>query len=72
MKDYRSESVETYEKAKLGGYMLAGARTFELHEREVDGEEEMAERRARATDGEEVEVVAVGGGPLGGLGRVRE
>ena len=33
----------------------------ELHEREVDGEEEVAERRARATDGEEVEVVAVAG-----------
>ena len=32
-----------------------------LHEREVDGEEEVAERRARATDGEEVEVVAVAG-----------
>ena len=34
----------------------------ELHEcREVDGEEEVAERRARATDGEEAEVVAVAG-----------
>ena len=31
----------------------------ELHEREVDGEEEVAERRARATDGEETEVVEV-------------
>lgn len=28
VKDYRSESVEIYEKAKLGGYMLAAARTF--------------------------------------------
>ena len=28
-----------------------------LHECEVDGEEEVAERRARATDGEETEVV---------------
>ena len=33
----------------------------ELHEREVDGEEEVAERRAQATDGEEAEVVAVAG-----------
>ena len=33
----------------------------ELHEREVDGEEEVAERRAWATDGEEAEVVAVAG-----------
>ena len=33
----------------------------ELHEREVDGEEEVAERRARATDGKEAEVVAVAG-----------
>ena len=33
----------------------------ELHEREVDGEEEVAERRVRATDGEEAEVVAVAG-----------
>jgi hypothetical protein len=32
-----------------------------LHEREVDGEEEVAESRARATDGEEAEVVAVAG-----------
>ena len=28
-----------------------------LHECEVDGAEEVAERRARATDGEETEVV---------------
>ena len=39
------------------GYVLMS----ELHEREVDGEEEVAERRARATDGKEAEVVAVAG-----------
>ena len=33
----------------------------ELHEREVDGEEEVSERTARATDGEEVEVAAEAG-----------
>ena len=35
-----------------------GVLMSELHEREVDGEEEVAERRARAT---EAEVVAVAG-----------
>ena len=45
----------------------------ELHEREVDGEEEVAERRAQATDGEEAEVVAVAGRwRLGGLAWPRE
>ena len=38
-----------------------GVLMSELHEREVDGEEEVAERRARATDGKEAEVVAVAG-----------
>ena len=38
----------------------------------MDGEEEVVERRARGTDGEEAEVVGGGGGPLGGLGRVSE
>ena len=37
-----------------------GVLMSELHEREVDGEEEVAERRARATDGKEAEVVVAG------------